>query len=97
MVITKATSMKINFRKITVTGVDRASKEHDVSKELANCIYGITQDVGELELSRELFVDGEIEVDATKAVILNKYIRKDFKAFIAEAVCPILDNIINKN
>lgn len=89
--------MKIDFRKIKVTAVDRTTKEFDLSQELANDIYNNTQDVGELEVSRDLFTEGDIEVDAAKAVILNKYIRKDFKAFIAEAVCPILDNIINKN
>lgn len=89
--------MKINFRKIKVKAIDRTTKEFDLSQELANDIYNNTQDVGELEVSRDLFTEGEIEVDAAKAVILNKYIRKDFKAFIAEAVCPILDNIINKN
>ncbi len=89
--------MKINFRKIKVTAIDRTTKEFDLSQELANDIYNNTQDVGELEVSRDLFTEGDIEVDAAKAVILNKYIRKDFKAFIAEAICPILDNIINKN
>ncbi|MCP4141256.1 MAG: hypothetical protein GY755_13400 [Chloroflexi bacterium] len=89
--------MKIDFRKIKVTAIDRTTKEFDLSQELANDIYNNTQDVGELEISRDLFTEGEIEVDAAKAVVLNKYIRKDFKAFIAEAVCPILDNIINKN
>lgn len=89
--------MKINFRKIKVTAIDRTTNEFDLSQELANDIYNNTQDVGELEVSRDLFTEGEIEVDAAKAVVLNKYIRKDFKAFIAEAVCPILDNIINKN
>lgn len=89
--------MKIDFRKIEIKGIDRTIKLFDLSKELANDIYNGTQDVGELEISRELFVMGEVEVDAANAVILNKYIRKDFKAFIAEAVCPILDNIINKN
>ncbi len=87
--------MKINFRKIKVTAIDRTTKEFDLSQELANDIYNNTQDVGELELARNLYNQGEIEVDAAKAVILNKYIRKDFKAFIAEAVCPMLDNIIN--
>ena len=87
--------MKIDFRKITVTAIDRTTKEFDLSQELANDIYNNTQDVGELEVSRDLYNQGEIEVDAAKAVILNKYIRKDFKAFIAEAVCPVLDNIIN--
>ena len=87
--------MKIDFRKIKVTAIDRTTKEFDLSQELANDIYNNTQDVGELEVSRDLYNQGEIEVDAAKAVILNKYIRKDFKAFIAEAVCPMLDNIIN--
>ncbi|WP_052332508.1 hypothetical protein, partial [Bacteroides neonati] len=80
---------------IKVTAIDRTTNEFDLSQELANDIYNNTQDVGELELARNLYNQGEIEVDAAKAVILNKYIRKDFKAFITEAVCPMLDNIIN--
>nr|WP_321479977.1 hypothetical protein [uncultured Bacteroides sp.] len=44
----------------------------DLSKELGNQIYRKTADLGELELETTIYKDGEIEVDASQAAILNK-------------------------
>lgn len=87
--------MKIDFRKIEVKGIDGVVTPFDLSKELGNDIYGKTADIGELELARELYLKGEIEVDAAKAITLNKYITEGYKAFVQEAVSPVLDDIIN--
>lgn len=65
------------------------------SKELGNTIYGKTADIGELELARDIYKNGKVDVDATNAAIIVKYVREVFLAFVQEAICPILEDIIN--
>ena len=87
--------MKFDFRKIEVKNIEGKKSTLDLSKELGNAIYQKTADLGELELARSIYKDGEIEVDAGQAAILNRYIREGFLAFVQESVCPVLDEIIN--
>ena len=65
-------------------------------KGLANFIFTKTQDVGELEMAREIYKNGELELDKESAVILKNYIGQVFKAVVHEALYPILDKIINQ-
>lgn len=87
--------MKIDFRKIQVQDIEGNNSTLDVSKELGNAIYGKTADIGELELARDIYKNGEVDVDAANAAIIGKYVREGFLAFVQEAVCPLLENIIN--
>lgn len=87
--------MKIDFRKIEVRDIDGNKSTVDVSKELGNAIYNKTADIGELELAREIYKQGEVEVDAEKARIIVKYVNETFLAFVKEAISPVLDEIIN--
>jgi len=87
--------MKIDFRKIAVKDIEGKNSNLDLSKELGNSIYRNTADLGELELARNIYKDGEVEVDAGQAEILNKYVREGFLAFVQEALCPVLNEIIN--
>lgn len=87
--------MKIDFRNIKVKNIEGNNSTLDVSKELGNAIYGKTADIGELELARDIYKNGEIDVEATTAAIIVKYVREGFLAFVQEAVCPLLENIIN--
>lgn len=87
--------MKIDFRKIELKDVEGNSFEMDVSRELGNSIYRDTTDIGELELAREIYLKGEVEVDSAKAAVLRRYVERGYKAFVKEAVIPVLDRIIN--
>ena len=87
--------MKVDFRNIKVKDIEGNNSTLDVSKELGNAIYGKTADIGELELARDIYKNGEIDVEATTAAIIVKYVREGFLAFVQEAVCPLLENIIN--
>lgn len=87
--------MKIDFRKIQVQDIEGNNSTLDVSKELGNAIYGKTADIGELELARDIYKNGEVNVEATTAAIIVKYVREGFLAFVQEAVCPLMENIIN--
>ena len=87
--------MKVDFRKIEVKDIEGNNSTLDMAKELGNTIYKKTADIGELELARDIYKNGEVELDAEQATILIKYIREGFLAFVQEAVCPLLDEIIN--
>lgn len=65
--------MIIDFRKIEVTDLDGNKSTIDVSKSFANAIYQNTGDVGEFELSREIYRNGEVELTAEQANSLKKY------------------------
>lgn len=87
--------MKIDFRKIELKDVEGNFFKMDIAKELGNSIYSDTGDIGELELAREIYLKGEIEVDPAKAEIIKRYIDGGYRAFVKEALIPVLDDIIN--
>lgn len=62
---------------------------------LANYIFNQTKDLGELELARNLYKKGVIEIDSNSAEALKTYIHEAFNASVHEAIFPKLDNIIN--
>ena len=87
----------MNFKKLKIKGIDGIDKELDFDyKGLANHVFNNTQDLGELELARELYKNGELELDRESAVILKNYIGQVFKAVVHEALYPVLDKIINQ-
>ena len=74
--------MKIDFRNIQVKDIEGNNSTLDVSKELGNTIYGKTADIGELELARDIYKNGKVDVDAANAAIIVKYVREVFLAVI---------------
>lgn len=56
--------MKLKLQEINVTKIDGSKQKLELDyKGLANYIFSKTQDIGELELARELYKKGEVEVD----------------------------------
>lgn len=88
---------KINFKNIQVQTINGSVQELDMSKELGNAIYAKTMDLGELELAREIYKNGEAEIDEEQAAMLVRVIRDNFLAFVQESICPALDNLFNNN
>lgn len=83
--------MKIDFRKIEVKDLDGNKSTVDVSKELGNAIYRTTQDIGELELAREIYKSGEAELTDEQIAIVRKYMDAGgFFAFVKEGVENLL-------
>lgn len=67
--------MNLELKQIEITGVDGKKEKLDFDyKGLANFIFNNTKDIGELELARELYKSGEIELDKEKATALKSYI-----------------------
>lgn len=82
---------KIDFRQIEIEMLDGNNSTVDISKELGNQIYQKTADLGELELAREIYRDGEVEIDHQQSGILSAYISSGFLAFVQEAACRQLE------
>ena len=87
--------MKLKEVEITAITGEKQKLEFDY-KGLANYIFNKTKDIGELELARELYKKGEIEVDKEKAIALKVYIDEAFGAVVKESLFPKLDAIINQ-
>ena len=89
--------MKLKLQEINVTTIDDSKQKLKLDyKGLANYIFNQTKDLGELELARELYKEGELEVDRETATALKKYVGEAFNAIVQEALFPVLDNIINQ-
>ena len=87
---------KIDFRKIEVKNVEGNPQEFDLDyKSFANYMYFNAESVDHIEISREINKGGEIQCDAEKASAIKKYAEIYFKAFVLEALNPVLDEIIN--
>lgn len=84
---------KIDFKKVEVTDIEGNKTALDISKELGNQIYKKTGDLGELELAREIYKNGEVEIDEAQATALSRYIKEGFLAFVQEPLCKKLDNL----
>lgn len=91
--------MKIDFREIEVkVDVEGTTALKDVCKELGNAIFRRTPDLGELAFAREIYDEGEVEIDAARAAIIRHYMEDGkFYALAKEAVYKRLDEIINVN
>lgn len=87
----------MNLKKITITGIDGVAKELDFEyKGLANYIFNKTKDIGELEVARELYKTGKVELNKENAQLLKTYIKECFGAVVQEALFPILNKEIDK-
>lgn len=79
--------MKIDFRKIEIEDINGNVSVIDLSKELGNLIYKNTPDLGELEFAQELYKNGEVDIDGSKAEIIRKYVdRSGVLAFVKLAI-----------
>lgn len=86
--------MKIDFRKIEVFFLDGTKNYIDVSKLLGNSIYNNTPDLGELEIARDIYKNGAVDLTHEQAEAVKKYVALN-PAFATEATCKALDEIIN--
>lgn len=94
--------MKLKLKEIEVTTIDGSKQKLELDyKGLANYIFNQTKDLGELELARELYKKGEIEVDVEILDSIELYSKEAFGALVLESLLPKLqdlkDKLINKN
>ena len=65
--------MKIDFRKIEVIDIEGNKSTIDVSQKFANAIYQNTGDIGELEIAREMYNNGVVNLTLEQAKSFKKY------------------------
>ena len=69
--------MKLKLQEINVTKIDGSKQKLALDyKGLANYIFNQTKDLGELELARELYKEGELEVDREIAIASKGYVAR---------------------
>lgn len=83
--------MKINFREIKTQDIEGKEQVLDISKDLGNTIYAETRDLGELELARKIYLEGEINLSEEEVGIIKAFMEKYYKAFIKEAFYKIIN------
>lgn len=65
--------MRIDFRKIEVIDIEGNKSTIDVSQKFANAIYQNTGDIGELEIAREMYNNGVVDLTTEQAESFKKY------------------------
>jgi len=81
--------MKLDFRKVKVTGIDGDVIEMDFSKDIGNMIFRTTKDLGELETARTIYQKGFIDADKPTSDLIKRHIDENFVAFAKEALYPM--------
>lgn len=82
--------MQVNFKEISVKNIDGTKVQVDLSKEIANFIYATTKDVGELELSRNIYNNGSVDLTEKQSEMVLKIVEENFIAVVKEALVPML-------
>lgn len=89
--------MKIDLRNVETTDFSGKTEIRDISKELANIIYKMTPDLGELDFAQDLYRNGEVEMSEANNALIKKYLEDgQFLAFVKRAVYDMLDSNNNK-
>ena len=88
---------KIDFRKITVEiNFDGEKRDIDVHKELANYAKLKTTDIGFEDFCREIYHNGEVEVDDKYAKVLKSILSLPdcyFYAYVKRGIINALNDI----
>lgn len=87
--------MKIDFRNIVIKDIEGAEETVDMSKELGRVLYKSAISKEGLTLAKDIYDNGEVDLDRDSAASIKEVIVSGFLAIIQESVIPMLDNIIN--
>lgn len=80
----------LNFTKVTVTELDGTTHEVDLSKEYAQIIHGLTEQISHLAVAIDLYKHGEVANTPENVEVLNA-----FKGRFLAKVQVGIDEIIN--
>ncbi len=65
---------KIDFRKIRIKDVEGNDIPADISKQLGNQMYMQGQNIEECELGRDIYHNGEVELDEQQAKTVERFV-----------------------
>lgn len=83
---------KVDFRKVTLLGVDGKGEIADVSRAIGNYLYENTADIAEMDFAKKLYYEGEVELTKERATYIQEMIwqSKTFKAKLKVAIKELL-------
>lgn len=89
--------MELDLREVETVDFDGQSSIRDISKELANTIYKMTPDLGELSFAQDLYKNGTVAVSQANFDIIKKYMEEaQFLAFVKKVVYDKMDNLLKQ-
>ena len=89
--------MKVDFRKIKAENVDGTTVEISVNEQLGNQIYQMAMTEEEMNFGREIFKKGEVDLNKTRASIIEKILEKNiFVAFATKAILKAISKITDE-
>ena len=87
--------MKVNLSKVAVKGIDGKVENVDFSKEIGNAIFKTTKDIGELDLAREIYHNGNVDITKEQAIVVKAFVYQNFLAWAKQPLMAELDKVIN--
>lgn len=87
--------MKIDFKNIVIRDIEGNEENIDMSKELGKILYKFAISKEGLELAKDIYDNGEVELDKDAATSIKGVVSNGFLAIVQESVIPMLDEIIN--
>ena len=83
--------MKVDFSKVTVKDIDGNDNIFDLSKDLGKMMYENSFLDEELQLGKEIYQNGEVELNKIRAEAIKKYL-PNFKAFVRIPLAELLNS-----
>lgn len=68
--------MIVDFRKIQVENIEGKLQDLDLSKQLGNAIYNQTKDLGEVEMARSMYNEGEVDLKKEQIEAIKGYLKE---------------------
>lgn len=91
----KNNNMKIDFKRIEIKDIEGKTVTRDVSKELGKHMYYNSMPADEMEVGREIYTNGAVDLNPARAKAVKKYADEIFFAFVRNEIDKLLDKIIN--
>lgn len=86
--------MKIDFRKIPVLKIDGAKEPTDLSKPVGNLIFDQTGDIGEMDLAKKIYYDGEVDLSPEQVESIRSIISQtNIKAYLKVSLLDFLNSL----
>lgn len=86
--------MKIDFRKIPVLKIDSTRELADLSKPVGNLIFDQTGDIGEMDLAKKIYYDGEVDLSPDQLKSIHSIISQtNIKAYLKVSLLDVLNSL----
>lgn len=84
---------KVDLSKLQIEMLGGEVREHDFAKELAQVIFGKTQQINEHTFAVDLYKNPTVELTEENRRIISQYTQSDFLAFVQVAVNKLIEEV----